>query len=375
MSHIRLLMISLAALLSLLGTALSGCSQTGEASPVSQAPIPTVTVAAPGQELVQDAMTYTGRIESSQRVEVRSRVSGYLAAIKFRDGQIVAAGAPLFVIDPRPFAAARDKAQAMLAQAQARQKLAQAQFDRATRLHQTGAASLEELDRARGEFEGAQAAILMSQAELRNAELDLGFTNVTAPIAGRVSDHRVDIGNYVSGGTAQSGVLTTIIALSPVRATVDLSESDFQKLHQQDRFPTQLKVSMDGSASEHQADIDFIDNEASARSGTVRVRATLANADHALVPGYFARVSIPIGAPAQHLTVPDAAVQSDQTHKLVLLVSKQGQVTPKVIEPGGLVGNRRVVLSGLQADDQVIVAGASRVRPGDKVKTVTAKGA
>jgi multidrug efflux system membrane fusion protein len=334
-------------------------------------------VAHPVEQPVQDSLDYTGRIESSQRVEVRSRVSGYVAAIRFRDGQLVKAGDPLYVIDQRPFVTARDRSRANLAQAQARHKLAAAQLDRVGRLHETGSASTEELDQARGEFEGTQAAVLMNQAELRNAELDLAYTTVTAPIAGKVSDHRVDIGNYVAGGTTAGGVLTTIVALDPVRATVDLSEADFRRLSRLPRFPEQVRVVMDGegAAVAQPARVDFIDNEASVLSGTVRLRASLANADHALVPGYFARVQIPLGAPQPRLTVPDAAVQSDQARKLVLLVNSEDQVAPRVVQLGPLSGDRRVVLSGLAAGDRVIVGGAQRVRPGDRVKAVAAAAA
>ncbi|MEB0138756.1 MULTISPECIES: efflux RND transporter periplasmic adaptor subunit [unclassified Undibacterium] len=184
--------------------ALSGCGQSKTALPRSKQPIASVTVAAPESSMVQETLDYTGRIEASQRVEVRSRLSGYLQAIKFHDGQQVRAGDALFVIDQRPFAIARDRAQAIVAQAIARQKLASTQLTRVTHLHQSGASSADELDRTRGEFEGAQAALLLSQAELKSAELELAFATVRSPIAGTVSDHRIDIGNYVVGGAGQA---------------------------------------------------------------------------------------------------------------------------------------------------------------------------
>lgn len=345
---------------------LSGCGRS-QAAPGGPPPKPTVSVALPQTSMVQATLDYTGRIEPSQRVEVRSRVSGYLQQIAFRDGQQVKAGDALFVIDPRPFAAARDRARASLAQANARSKLATSQFERSSRLQQTGAASTEELERARGELEGAQAAVMLSQAELRSAELELSFTTMRAPIAGTVSDRRVDVGNYVAGGAAQSGVLTTIVAHSPVRAMVDLSEADFQRLRQQSKLPSKVQLALDGGGPAQDATVDFVDNEISARSGTVRLRASLANADRAVMPGSFARVRIPVGAAQERLLVPDAAILSDQNKKMVFVVDAAGKVAPRKLELGGLQGDKQIVLSGLTPQDRVIVSGAAKVRPGDQV--------
>ncbi|RFO96652.1 efflux transporter periplasmic adaptor subunit [Rhodoferax lacus] len=345
----------------------SGCSKTA-ASPAAVPPMPTVTVAHPEKSVVQDAMDYTGRIEPAHSVEVRSRVSGYLEAIKFRDGQQVKAGDPLFTIDPRPFLATRDRAQAALAQAMARQKLASAQFARLSRIHEAGASSTEELDRARSEFESAQATVLASEADLRSAEVELSFTTVRAALSGKVSDHRLDVGNYITGGTAQGGVLTTIVAQSPVRAVVEVSEADFQRLRQQKKFPERVQLRVDGMAGTQSAPLDFVDNEISPRSGTVRLHATMGNTDQTVVPGNFAHVRIPVGAPQERLLVPDAVVQSDQTKKMVLVVDSSGKVMAKRVEVGSLVDNKRVVLAGLLAEDRVIVSGAQRVRPGDSVQ-------
>jgi len=346
----------------------SGCGPSKNVSPGASPSIATVTVAVPEKSMIQDTLDYTGRIEPSQRVEVRSRLSGYLQAIKFRDGQQVKAGDPLFVIDQRPFAVARDRAQAIMAQAVARQKLAATQLTRVTRLHQSGASSADELDRTRGEFEGAQAAVLLSQAELRSVELELSFATIRSPITGTVSDHRVDIGNYVVGGNAQGGLLTTIVAQSPVRAMVDLSEADFQRLRQQKKFPDRAQLRFDGTTETQISTIDFIDNEINSRSGTVRLRASISNADKMIKPGTFAHVRIPVGTPEEKLLVPDSAIQSDQTKKLVLVVDANGKVAPKRVELGGLFNGKRVVLSGLSVNDKVIVSGAQRVRPGDSVK-------
>lgn len=344
---------------------LEGCSRSqANVPPAPQTPL--VGVIQPEKASVQDSLEYTGRIEASQKVEVRSRVSGYLESIKFRDGQVVKAGDPLFVIDQRPFMATRDKAKASLAQANARHTLASSQFDRVTRLASSGASSADDVDRARGELESAKAAVLAGEAELRSAELELSFATVRAPISGKVSDRRVDVGNYLSGAAAQGGVLTTIVAQSTAHAMVDLSESDFQRLRQQ--LPKQVQVTLDGTPTPVAANVDFVDNEASARSGTVRLRAAFNNAEQLVVPGNFVRVRIPVGGPQSQLLVPDAAVLSDQTKKLVMVVDEAGQVAVKRVQVGGLSNGKRVVLSGLTPVDRVIVSGGQKVRPGDKVQ-------
>lgn len=364
--------IAAASLLFTAVLALSGCSKSAGAASPAQGPLPTVTVAAPKSAVVQDALEYTGRIEPSQRVELRSRVSGYLHAVQFKDGQRVNVGDVLFVIDQRPFIAARDRAQAGLAQASARLKLANAQAERATRLQAAGANSAEDLDRINAEFETAKAAALAAEADLRSAELELSFTTIRAPIAGVASDRRVDVGNYVAGGASQGAVLTTIVATSPAHAVVELSEADYAKFRQQPRMPETVQVRMDGVAGAKAGKVDFIDNEANQRSGTVRMRAVVPNADAGVLPGNFVRLSIPMGSAQQRLLVPDAAILSDQTRKMVLVVDAHGQVAAKPVQLGGLEGGQRVVLSGLTATDQVIVSGGQKVRPGARVQVASA---
>lgn len=347
--------------------ALPGCSKPAGAANAAQAQLPTVTVAAPTSAMVQDSLEYTGRIEPSQRVELRSRVSGYLQAVQFKDGQRVKVGDVLFVIDQRPFIATRDRAQAGLAQVNARLKLASAQAERAARLQAAGANSAEDLDRINAELETAKAAALAAEADLRSAELELSFTTIRAPIAGVASDRRVDVGNYVAGGATQAAVLTTIVATSPAHAVVELSEADYTKLRQQ-RMPETVQVRLDGAAAAKPGKVDFIDNEANQRSGTVRMRAVVPNTDAGVLPGNFVRLSIPMGSAQQRLLVPDTAILSDQTRKLVLVVDAQAQVVAKPVQLGGLEGGQRVVLSGLAATDQVIVSGGQKVRPGARVQ-------
>jgi len=350
---------------------LGGCSSRA-ASPAAAAPAPSVTVAPPAREPVQDTLQYTGRVEALQRVEVRSRVSGYLSAIQFKDGQLVKAGTPLFVIDQRPFLAMRDRARAALAAAEARYRLAHAQYERTNSLQGSGAASAEDRDQAQGEFDGAKAAVQVAKAELRNAELELEYSTVTAPITGRISDHRIDVGNYVSGGGAQGGVLATIVASDTVRATVDLPEADYQRLRRTGALPRQVSVGVEGEQAMRQADIDFVDSESSSRTGTIRLRASVPNPDGLLVPGYFAQVKVPVGPRTERLLVPDALIQNDQERKLVMVVDAEGKAVPRAIETGALVGHKRVVLAGLAPDERVIVGGAGRVKPGERVTATAA---
>jgi RND family efflux transporter MFP subunit len=354
--------------------ALAACSPSTANSPKPASSLPVVTVGTPDKALVQDALEYTGRFEPSQRVEVRSRLSGYLQAITFRDGQQVKAGDRLFVIDTRPFAATRDRAAASLNQALARSGLADAQLARNVRLQQSGASSAEELDRARAESAGAAAAVSLSRAELRSAELELSYTHIDAPISGTISDHRVDIGNYVGGGGGAGGVLTTVVSHNPVRVVVELSAADFRRLREHKELPEQMLLNVDGMPAAQRAKIDFIDNEISARSGTMRLRASIANPDQIMVPGNFTRVRIPVGARAARLLVPDAVIQNDQSNKVVMLVDASGKVTPRRVELGGLIDGKRVVLTGLKEDDQLILSGAQRVRPGDRVRIAQAVG-
>lgn len=352
---------------------LPGCGSSDAGAQGSAPPIPLVGVAPPERSSVQDRLIYTGRIEPSQRVEIRSRVSGHLQSIHFRDGQRVHAGTPLLIIDQQPFLVARDRARANLAQARARQTLAAAQLERTTRLQQVGASSAEDLDKARGEFDGARAAVQLAQADLRSAELELSYTVVRAPISGRISDRRVHIGNYVAGGSGGGAVLTTLVADNPVKAMVEVSEADYRRLLQHS-LTARVQITLEGVPGQRTGLIDFVDNEAGARTGTVRLRANIENADGEVFPGSFARVQIPVGPPQERLLVPDAAIQTDQTEKRVLVVDGKQQVVGRRIQVGGLFGDRRVVLSGLKPDDRVIVAGGQFVKPGDKVRIDAQRG-
>lgn len=368
----RLTGLTFTVALAAVALSLEGCSRSEAVAPTST-PVPIVGVVQPETASVQESLEYIGRIEPSQKIEVRSRVSGYLESIKFHDGQIVKAGDPLFVIDKRPFMAARDKAKAALAQANARHTLAASQFDRVSRLTSSGASSTDDVERARGELDGAKAAVMAGQAELRSAELELSFATVRAPISGHISDRRIDVGNYLAGAAAQGGVLTTIVAQSPAHAMIDLSEPDFQRLRALP--PKQVQVALDGTVVPFTANVDFVDNEASARSGTIRLRATFSNADRAVIPGNFVRVSIPVGGPQAQMLVPDAAVLSDQTKKMVMVVDADGLVAARRVMVGGLSNGKRVVLSGLSNSDSVIVSGGQKVRPGDNVQvTKSAQG-
>ena len=347
---------------------LAGCSSRDVAD---SKPIPVVQIAEPATMPMQETTIYTGRLEAAQTVMLRARVSGYLQAIRFKDGDWVQAGAPLFDLDPSTFSAGRDRDSANLQMAQAHQALAHQIYDRDVALRQGGSVSVEEVQQSAAERSSADAAVAAAKAQLKASGLDLSYTNVTAPITGLVSDRRVDIGNFVTGGSGQGTLLATIVTLDPIRVMFDVSEADYQRLAGTGflKKGTKLPIEIgDETNWSRKAELEFSNNEEDRDSGTIRLRAVLHNADHTLLPGLFARIKLPLGGPQVALTVPDTAVLSDQSRRLVMVVDKDSKVVPRVLALGGLSGTQRFVLGGLDPHDRVIVGGLAKVRPGDQVK-------
>ncbi|WP_419898239.1 efflux RND transporter periplasmic adaptor subunit [Roseomonas sp. USHLN139] len=344
------------------------------ASPVFAQPAPSVTVAQPVQRRVTEWEEHIARLEPSARVELRARVSGQVEQVHFRDGQVVKAGELLFTIDPRPFEIAVESARAELAKAQARLDLAQQDIDRTAPLVRDRIAPQAQMDTRRAAQRDAQAAIASARAQLRQAELELSWTEVRAPQGGRVSDRRVDAGNLVQQG---STLLTTILALDPIYATFDISEADFLRLSRagitqagNEGARVSLRLA-DENNWERVGKLDFVDTAIDPRSGTMRARALLANADMFLTPGSFARLRLRAGE-GEALLLPDAAIAADQAARIVMTVAADGTVVPKPVALGPVVDGLRVVRSGLTAQDRVIVAGLHRARPGTKVTAETA---
>ena len=335
-------------------------------------PAPTVTVAAPVVRDVTEWDEYIGRFEASQSVEVRPRMSGAITAVHFHDGDVVRQGQLLFTIDPRPFAAALAEARAGLAGARSDLALAQADLGRALRLLEVDAVSRSDVDRLRARVQATQAALAAAEARVRARALDVEFTQVRAPIGGRISDRRVDAGNLVSAGEGAAGsLLTTINALDPIYFTFDSSEALFLKTRREHEggraSPVQVRL-QDETDYRWQGTLDFTDNGLDPHSGTIRGRAVLRNPGLFLTPGMFGNMRLASGGTTRALLVPDSAVQTDQARKLVLVVGPDGRVAARPVVLGPVVDGLRIVRSGLGPRERVIIAGAQSAMPGAPVQ-------
>lgn len=336
--------------------------------------IATVGVATPLMRSVVQWDDYIGRFAPSQTVEVRPRVSGPVTAIHFRDGDVVKKGQLLFTLDQRPFFAALAEARANVASAASTLRLAQADYARANRLTGDEAISASELDGLRARVQAAQAGLAAAQARAQQRALDVEFTQIRAPIAGRISDRRVDIGNLVAGGDAANAtLLTTINALDPIYFTFDASEALFLK-GQRDRDASAGEVEVrlqDEADYRWKGKLDFTDNGLDPRSGTIRGRAVLANPKLFLTPGLFGNMRLSHGGKINALLVPDEAIQSDQARKTVLVVGENDTVIAKPVTLGPVVDGLRIVRKGLGSGDKVIVSNLQAAMPGAKVLTRT----
>ena len=361
----RKLMIAVAAL----GVvALQGCSRPAEGG---APPAPQVTVATPLVQVIQEWDDFSGRFEATQSVDVRARAGGYVQNVHFRDGQFVRRGQLLFTLDPRPAQAALTAARAQLSQAQAQLTLAQSELARAETLLSSQAISQAEADTRRGAVEQAEAAVASANAAIRARQLDVEFTRVTAPISGRVSDRRVDPGNLVAGGSSAGDVLTTIVSSSPIHFVFDGSEAlllKYQRQARQGAAPVELRL-QDEAEFSRTGTLDFTDNSIDASSGVVRLRAVVPNADGFLKPGMFGQARLAGAGSYQAMLVPDAAIATDAARRVVYVVAQDGSVTPKPVQLGPTVQGLRVIRSGLEATDRVVIAGLQRVQqPGVKVQ-------
>jgi RND family efflux transporter MFP subunit len=349
-----------------------------EAPPPPAPPAPTVTVAQPLVRDVNQWDDYVGRFEASRAVEVRPRVSGQITAVHFTDGQTVRKGQVLFTIDARPFAASLAEARAGLASAESDLALARADLGRAQRLLADQAVSQSEVDRLQARVRAAVAAVAGAQARVRSRALDLEFTQVRAPIGGRVSDRRIDPGNLVMAGDGAAGsLLTTINALDPIYFSFDASEALFLKAkraQEQGAEASRVEIRLQDEADYRwKGRLDFTDNGIDPKSGTIRGRAVLDNPGMFLTPGMFGNMRLASGGTVKALLVPDAAVQTDQARKIVLVVGKDGTVAARPVSVGALVDGLRVVRSGLTPADRVVISGTQLAAPGAKVQVRAGK--
>src|SRR4029079_10353235 len=365
----------------LLSAGLSACDDNKTtAQTASQPPAPQVTVAKPVKKLVSDFDEYVGRFVAVDFVEVRARVSGYLDSIHFTDGQLVKAGDPLFTIDRRPFQAALDQAQAAIEQAKANLAFAESDLKRGEGLVRGSTITQQTFDQRTQAKRVAEANVTAQEAATRQADLDLTFTQLTAPISGRIGDRRVSIGNLVTGGTAgNTTLLATIVSGDPIRFEFTMDEasylryidalSDAQSKSRDSglkSLPAQLKL-IDEKDFVHEGRIDFVDNVIDRASGTIRGRAEFPNPDGKLTPGMFGRIRISTSPPAEALLVPDTAIGTEQVRKFVFAVGNNDVATPKYVTLGPVVDGLRVIRTGLSPDDTIIVNGLMRVRRGAEV--------
>jgi RND family efflux transporter MFP subunit len=365
-------------ILLLLVPTLAACGQSQSQPQASAPPPPQVTIAKPISKMIADQDEYVGRFVAVESVEVRARVPGYLEAIHFQDGQMVKAGELLFTIDRRRFQIALAQAQASLAQARATLAFAESDLARAQGLAIGSVITQQTFDQRTQAKRTAEASVAAQQAAERQAALDLEFTELRAPVSGRIGDRRVSIGNLVTGGTSgNTSLLATIESIDPIRFefTVDeasyLRYGDFAKdgAGAADRgltVPIKLKL-IGESAFHHEGKIDFVDNAIDRSSGTIRSRAVFANPDGRFTPGMFARVRMAAAPPKNELLVPDAAIGVEQVRKFVLVVDAENVARPKYVTLGPVVDGLRVITQGLTSDDNVIINGLMRARPGAKV--------
>ena len=339
-------------------------------------PAPKVIVSNPIAKRIPRWDEFTGRFEPMEQVEVRPRVSGFIDKIHFTDGQIVHRDDVLFTIDPRPYRIAYDSSKADVTKAKAQVVFAFADFERGQQLVDSRTIPVKELDQRRANLDTATATEQSADAALRNAELNLQWTEVRAPLGGRISDRKVDVGNLVAGGQGTSTtLLTTIVRLDPIYFLFEASEADYLRYSRlaasagglssrEAATPVQINLA-DETDWPHRGVMNFVDNRLNSRSGTIRGRAVFSNEDMFLTPGTFGRARV-FGGDIDALMIPDQAVSSDQASKVVMTVGPDNKIVPKPVILGPMAEGLRVITSGLSASDQVVISGIANpfVRPG-----------
>jgi RND family efflux transporter MFP subunit len=350
--------------------ALGACSK-----PQPAPATPEVTVAPAINEQVTEWDEFTGHLEAVQSVEVRPRVSGFIQRIAFPEGAFVRQGDVLVTIDPRPYEAEVARTEAELEQARTREQLAEHELERAKRLVGTQAISREEFDSRTSTLGEAGGAVRAAEAAVRNAKLNLDWTTVRAPISGRVGRAEITAGNLVQGGAQGASLLTTIVSLDPVYVYFDSDEQAYLKYIAADRHrdgDRSVQVAVAGeNGFPHEATLDFVDNKLDRSAGTIRVRAVLPNPNGTFAPGLFARVRLANGARKSATLVQDQAIGTDQDRKFVLVLKPDSTVEYRAVTLGRVQDGLRVVQSGVEPGEHIVVNGLLRVRPGMKVSAKT----
>lgn len=341
---------------------------------------PLVKVMSPEQREIIEWQEFTGRFEAVEEVAIRARVTGYLDAVHFDDGQRVNKGDLLFEIDPRPFQATLARAEAELSRVQSQLKLTELEVNRGERLLTQKAISAEEVDSRRARFQEASANVAAARAAVQTAALDLQYSKISAPVSGRISSRNIDIGNLVTTDSSAMP-LTTIVKTDPLHFVFDVSEAEYLQfarvaggeaaLTGETKVTAQIRLA-DENNWEREGVVDFVDNRLDQNTGTLRMRVLVENDNELLRPGIFGRLRMAITEPHLAMLIPDRAVVSDQAAKVLMVIGEEGKVTPKPVKLGTLIGNdMRVIRSGIEASDQVIVEGLLKARPGTPVRTET----
>lgn len=354
-----------------------GCGSSQGQSGPPQMPPPEVKVSYPVTATVTDYEDFPGRIVAVNSVEIRARVTGYLDSVNFKEGADVRQGEVLFEIDPRPYQAELERAEGNVIQSKGRLKRVKEDYERAQGLHAKGALSKEELSRVTGDLTEAEGALMVNEAARKLAELNVGFTQVKAPISGRISSRSIDPGNLVK---ADETSLTSIVSLDPIYATFDLDERSLLRLKRlirekkikwslEEGIPVELGLS-DEVEFPHKGTINFADNRVDADTGTWRLRGRFNNADHILAPGLFVRIRLPMGEPHQTILIAEAALGTNQGQKFVYVVQgvdKEGHVAPGHVEQrdvtvGRLYHGMRAIVQGLTTEEKIVTDGLQRAR-------------
>jgi len=368
--------ISTIAAIAMIALALAACGQSESKTPPAAPPAPQVTVAKPVTRQIAEHDEYVGRFVAIESVEVRARVSGYLEKIQFQDGQLVRKGDLLFTIDRRPFETALAQAQASLEQANANLAFTEADLKRAQSVAVGTVITQQTLDQRTQAKRVAQANVAAQEQAVRQAALDLEWTELRAPVDGRIGDRRVSVGNLVAGGTTGTTLLATIESVDPIRFEFTVDESSYLRYARLAKgkadstdlgltVPVKLKL-IDEPSFAHTGRLDFVDNAINRSTGTIRLRAVFANPNRTFTPGMFARLQMAAEPATDTLLVPEAAIGAEQARKFVMVVDAGNAARPKYVTLGPVVDGMRVV-NGIAPDDTVIVNGLIRARPGAKV--------
>lgn len=352
---------------------LSACHEP----PPPAAVAPTVIASPPVQRNVTGRDSFTGRLEAADSVNIRARVSGYIDQVAFTDGASVRKGDLLFVIDPRPYQAVFTQAQGQLAAARSRLELAETELGRARRLMPSGAIAANIYDQRVHEQQTARAAVGTASGVFDRAQLDLSFTQVRSPMNGRISRKLVSVGNLIAGGDNNATLLTSIVSIDPIDVYFDIDEQTYLrygrlvtegKRASAGNLGSEVLISLPGEATPpRKGTLDFIENRLDRSTGTLRGRASVPNKDHSLNPGQFARVQLISDASHSALLVPDSALTTDATRRVLNVVDRDDRVVVRTVELGRLYGKLREITQGLEPQDRVIVSGLQRAQAGEKV--------